>query len=196
MQHLVILDCHFYAGSHGFEISGPKGSTCCSRRGQEFLPALDQAEKSLRQRLENKIPGVQVERKKFAIAVHYRRAPEPSAGDRKSGRPGFGTKPRAAQSCRAKRFSSCSRISTGTRAKHCSGCWNSWTWTGPGSCLFIWAMTSPTKMPLRSCRTGVWVIAVQESAGSHGSPISPAESRGSGKVFDQPSLPVCQGNSP
>ncbi len=37
---------------------------------------LDQAEKSLRDLLEEKISGVQVERKKFSIAVHYRRVQE------------------------------------------------------------------------------------------------------------------------
>jgi alpha,alpha-trehalase len=44
--------------------------------GKDFLPVLDQAEKSLRDKLEGKISGVQVERKKFSIAVHYRRAEE------------------------------------------------------------------------------------------------------------------------
>ena len=37
---------------------------------------LDRAEKSLRDLLEGKISGVQVERKKFSIAVHYRRVKE------------------------------------------------------------------------------------------------------------------------
>jgi trehalose 6-phosphate phosphatase len=76
VQHLVSLTNIFYAGSHGFEISGPKGQHLQQQKGTEFLPVLDQAEKSLRQRLKNKIRGIQVERKKFAIAVHYRRAPE------------------------------------------------------------------------------------------------------------------------
>ena len=44
--------------------------------GKEFLPVLDRAEKSLRDLLEGKISGVQVERKKFSIAVHYRRVEE------------------------------------------------------------------------------------------------------------------------
>jgi trehalose 6-phosphate phosphatase len=76
VQNLVGLDGIFYAGSHGFEISGPKGRHLEHQWGKQFLPALDRAEKSLRDRLEQKIQGVQVERKKFAIAVHYRRAAE------------------------------------------------------------------------------------------------------------------------
>jgi trehalose 6-phosphate phosphatase len=74
VQNLVGLDDIYYAGSHGFDIAGPKGQRLEHQSGKQFLPALDQAEKSLRDRLEKKIPGVQVERKKFSIAVHYRRA--------------------------------------------------------------------------------------------------------------------------
>jgi trehalose 6-phosphate phosphatase len=76
VQHLVALDTIFYAGSHGFEISGPEGRHLQQQKGQEFLPVLDRAEKALRQRLEHKIQGVQVERKKYAVAVHYRRVQE------------------------------------------------------------------------------------------------------------------------
>ncbi len=76
VQNLVGLDDIYYAGSHGFEISGPQGRHLEHQWGKQFLPALDRAEKSLRDRLENKIQGVQVERKKFSIAVHYRRVAE------------------------------------------------------------------------------------------------------------------------
>jgi trehalose-phosphatase len=72
VQKLVDLEAIYYAGSHGFDIAGPKGKRLVHQLGQEFLPALDQAEKSLRSRLEGRIPGCQVERKKFSIAVHYR----------------------------------------------------------------------------------------------------------------------------
>ena len=73
VQNLVGLDDIYYAGSHGFDIAGPRGQRLSHQSGQEFLPALDWAEKSLRERLEKQISGVQVERKKFAIAVHHRR---------------------------------------------------------------------------------------------------------------------------
>jgi trehalose 6-phosphate phosphatase len=76
LQNLVGLNGIFYAGSHGFEISGPQGRHSEHQWGKEFLPTLDRAEQSLRDRLEKKIQGVQVERKKFSIAVHYRRVAE------------------------------------------------------------------------------------------------------------------------
>jgi len=64
-----------YAGSHGFDIADPEGRTMENRQGEAFLPALDQAEKALHEHLDH-IEGAQVERKKFAIAVHFRRVPE------------------------------------------------------------------------------------------------------------------------
>lgn len=68
----VGLDGVFYAGSHGFQISGPAGFGHELQQGRQFLPALDKAERSLLRHLQI-IPGVQVERKKFAVAVHFRR---------------------------------------------------------------------------------------------------------------------------
>jgi trehalose 6-phosphate phosphatase len=72
LRALVGLDTVFYAGSHGFEVIGPAGSGEQSERGAEFLPALDQAERDLRALLQH-IEGHSVERKKYSIAVHYRR---------------------------------------------------------------------------------------------------------------------------
>jgi len=72
VKGLVGIDNLFYAGSHGFDISGPAGRRIASQQGKEFLPALDLAEKSL-QALLGDTPGAQIERKKFSIAVHYRR---------------------------------------------------------------------------------------------------------------------------
>lgn len=60
-----------YAGSHGFDISGPDGLQVRNPVGEEFLPILDRVEKELSRRL-GSLPGLLVERKKFAIAVHYR----------------------------------------------------------------------------------------------------------------------------
>ncbi len=60
-----------YAGSHGFEIAGP-GFEYTAQNAQQFLPGLDDAEAALRDRLAG-IAGHLVERKRFAIAVHYRR---------------------------------------------------------------------------------------------------------------------------
>ncbi|MEX2511933.1 MAG: trehalose-phosphatase [Cyclobacteriaceae bacterium] len=60
-----------YAGSHGFEITGPNGLEMQYEKGLEILPQLDKAEKQLKERLET-VSGCVVERKKYAIAVHYR----------------------------------------------------------------------------------------------------------------------------
>ena len=70
VEKLVGLGGLIYAGSHGFDIAGP-----ALKRQYEgaakFVPALDEAEKQLRQAL-GRIEGVIVERKRYAIAVHYR----------------------------------------------------------------------------------------------------------------------------
>jgi len=71
VRQRVGLDNLVYAGSHGFEIDGPDRARLQNEKGVEALPALEAAEKQLRERLAE-IDGAQVERKKFSIAVHYR----------------------------------------------------------------------------------------------------------------------------
>jgi trehalose 6-phosphate phosphatase len=73
VEQLVGLDNLIYAGSHGFDISGPRGLRFEHEGGRQTLPDLDHAETELRERLQV-VKGVQVERKRFAIAVHYRNA--------------------------------------------------------------------------------------------------------------------------
>lgn len=68
----VDIDEVYYAGSHGFHIAGPAGFGHELQQGLHFLPALDKAEQDLVRQLEP-IVGAQVERKKFAVAVHFRR---------------------------------------------------------------------------------------------------------------------------
>lgn len=61
-----------YAGSHGFDIAGPGGGHVHgAARGAE--PRLAAAADELETRTAQ-LAGVQVERKRFAVAVHYRRA--------------------------------------------------------------------------------------------------------------------------
>ncbi len=62
-----------YAGSHGFDIAGPDGLR--RQEAIEFLPALDFAEKEIREKLAG-IPGALTERKCFSIAAHYRNVSE------------------------------------------------------------------------------------------------------------------------
>lgn len=67
----VKIDSVVYAGSHGFDIAGPKGLQVENTVGEKFLPVLDKAEKELSRKLDS-IRGILVERKKFAVAIHYR----------------------------------------------------------------------------------------------------------------------------
>jgi trehalose-phosphatase len=78
VRKLVGIDSIYYAGSHGFDIAGPKGRHLEYEQGTDFLPALERAEEMLRTHLE-KIPGALVERKKFSVAAHYREVPEEKA---------------------------------------------------------------------------------------------------------------------
>ena len=75
IKNLIRLDSIIYAGSHGFRISGPGGLYMESEKARNLLPLLDKVEASLRKMLEQEIKGVQVERKLYAIAIHYRNAP-------------------------------------------------------------------------------------------------------------------------
>lgn len=71
VERFVGLDELIYAGSHGFDIAGPNGLRKEHERAREYLPALDEAQSRLEAALA-RIPGVLIERKRFAIAVHYR----------------------------------------------------------------------------------------------------------------------------
>ena len=71
VRDMVAIEGIVYAGSHGFDVVGADGTHRDEKRWQRFLPALDHAEKELQRSLED-IHGVRVERKRFAIAVHYR----------------------------------------------------------------------------------------------------------------------------
>lgn len=71
VQDRVGINGIWYAGSHGFDIAGPKGEHSEYQEGRDYLPALDAAEQTLRDKLTT-TPGCLVERKRFSIATHYR----------------------------------------------------------------------------------------------------------------------------
>jgi alpha,alpha-trehalase len=73
VRRRVDVDGIIYAGSHGFDIAGPRGLR--RQVATEYLPNLDTAEKELRELLDG-IPGAQLERKRFSIAAHYRNVQE------------------------------------------------------------------------------------------------------------------------
>jgi trehalose 6-phosphate phosphatase len=69
VRRMVGVDRIAYAGSHGFDLLRPDGSS--EQRGLAFVPDLDRAERDLAAAVAP-IPGARVERKAFAIAVHVR----------------------------------------------------------------------------------------------------------------------------
>lgn len=75
VEKLVQLDNLYYAGSHGFDISGPGNMHTEPGGAVAALAALEEANQVLDERLKD-IEGVLVERKRYAIAVHYRNVPE------------------------------------------------------------------------------------------------------------------------
>jgi trehalose-phosphatase len=75
LKSFIQLDNLVYAGSHGFRIKGPDGIQMENQEAVELLPGLDEMERKLRRSLEPAFKGVEVERKLYAIAVHYRNAP-------------------------------------------------------------------------------------------------------------------------
>ena len=71
VKNLVGMANLYYAGSHGFEIDGPEDTKMELESALRELPVLDNAEQSLRKSLEG-IEGILVERKKYAVTVHFR----------------------------------------------------------------------------------------------------------------------------
>jgi len=70
VQQLVGIDNIYYAGSHGFEIAGPGGLHQSYENNRELLPELDRIEHLLRDQIQTK--DAWIERKRYAIAIHYR----------------------------------------------------------------------------------------------------------------------------
>lgn len=75
VRKMVGLEQLTYVGSHGFEVLGPEGSYRQGGKGEPFLPSLAKAEEGLLAVAEQ-VPGAWVERKKFAVTMHYRRVEE------------------------------------------------------------------------------------------------------------------------
>jgi trehalose 6-phosphate synthase/phosphatase len=68
----------WYVGGHGTAVARPDGHLVDDTSGaglERAAALLDAAEKNLRGRLAGLDPGVTLERKRFSLAVHYRRAP-------------------------------------------------------------------------------------------------------------------------
>jgi trehalose 6-phosphate phosphatase len=70
----------WYAGSHGFELTGPDGAHHQNAEAAASIPVLAEAGAALADQLGN-LPGVVVENKRFGVAVHYRNAPRDQVGE-------------------------------------------------------------------------------------------------------------------
>jgi trehalose-phosphatase len=73
VRQRVKIGAIVYAGSHGFDIAGPRGLR--NEVATEFLPRLDMVEQELGKQLAG-IAGARAERKRFSIAAHYRNVNE------------------------------------------------------------------------------------------------------------------------
>jgi trehalose 6-phosphate phosphatase len=70
----------WYAGSHGFELTGPDGTHHQNPEATASIPVLAGAAADLSGELGD-IPGVVVEHKRFGVAVHYRNAAPDRIGE-------------------------------------------------------------------------------------------------------------------
>ncbi|MCH9732179.1 MAG: trehalose-phosphatase, partial [Actinomycetia bacterium] len=70
----------WYAGSHGFELTGPDGTQHQNETAAQFIPILERAAAELSQSLAG-ITGVRVEHKRYAVAVHYREVSAERVGE-------------------------------------------------------------------------------------------------------------------
>jgi len=79
VRQKVAIDGLAYAGSHGFDIRHPDGSS--EQLAIEALGALDTAQATLEERVAE-VLGARVERKRFAIAVHDRQVEDQAQRER------------------------------------------------------------------------------------------------------------------
>jgi trehalose 6-phosphate phosphatase len=76
LKQLVRISNIIYGGSHGFRITGPGGLYMEHPDSDKILPGLNGIEDKLHKLFDNKIAGIKIERKRYAIAVHYRNVAE------------------------------------------------------------------------------------------------------------------------
>lgn len=75
IQELVNLPNLYYAGNHGFDIEGPRGSGIHHEVGRECLHAMEKCFREMQAHL-MPISGVQFEPKKLTVTIHYHRVEE------------------------------------------------------------------------------------------------------------------------
>ena len=75
IKDLVQIDQLHYAGSHGFEMVGPDCFIFENEEAKKSLKKIAEAAEEIKDKT-SMIKGVKFEKKKFALAVHYRQVPE------------------------------------------------------------------------------------------------------------------------
>lgn len=76
VKQFIRLDNIIYSGSHGYITTGPDGMHMEHEQSEKIITKLDKIETELHKVLDDKTEGVQIDRKRYAIAVHYRNARE------------------------------------------------------------------------------------------------------------------------
>ena len=76
VRNFIRLDNIIYSGSHGYITRGPDGLEMEHEKSGEIMELMDKVEKDLHDLIEGKAEGVTIDRKRYAIAVHYRNASE------------------------------------------------------------------------------------------------------------------------
>lgn len=76
VRGFIRLDELIYSGSHGYVTEGPDDLYMEHEQSKEIISKLDKVEKDLHSLLDGQTEGVQVDRKRYAIALHYRNARE------------------------------------------------------------------------------------------------------------------------
>ena len=74
VQQFIKLDQIIYSGSHGYVTSGPDGLFMEHEDAEKIKKGLDVIEEQLNNKFSKDNDGVQIDRKLYAIAVHYRNA--------------------------------------------------------------------------------------------------------------------------
>ncbi len=74
VENLVGLEELIYAGSHGYIISGPNNLFMEHPDSKKIIPKLDEIQEEVEKELKEKTEGTQIDRKRYAIGIHYRNA--------------------------------------------------------------------------------------------------------------------------
>lgn len=69
------VDGIWRAGSHGMDILSPEDQRDSAEELEKLIPVIDEQEEQLRQRFAE-VPRIELERKRFGVAVHFRRRPQ------------------------------------------------------------------------------------------------------------------------